>query len=81
MPFKTINPHDEHRMVLSSSRQEIKYQYECRSLRQADGSVDVLPELKSDPGASMHGFASWHFRFDENADIRIYNELYFEEIV
>ena len=68
-------------MFLELSLQESSYQYECRYLRQADGSVDVLPELASDPKAKIRAFRSWHLRFDENADIGIYNELYFEEIV
>ena len=79
--FKTIKPNDEHRMFLELSLQESSYQYECRYLRQADGSVDVLPELASDPKAKILAFRSWHLRFDKNADIGIYNELYFEEIV
>lgn len=79
--FKTIKPNDEHRMFLELSLQDSYYQYQCRYLRQADGSVDVLPELTSDPNAEIRAFASWHLRFDQNADIGIYNELYFEEIV
>ena len=79
--FKTIKPNDEHRMFLELSLQESSYQYECRYLRQADGSVDVMPELASDPKAKIRAFVSWHLRFDQNADIGIYNELYFEEIV
>ena len=68
-------------MFLELSLQEESYQYECRYLRQADGSVDVLPELTSDPDAKIRAFRSWHLRFDKKADIGIYNELYFEEIV
>ena len=79
--FKTIKHNDEHRMFLELSLQDANYQYQCRYLRQADGSVDVLPELVSDPNAEIRAFASWHLRFDQNADIGIYNELYFEEIV
>ena len=79
--FKTIKPNHEHRMILALSLQQDNYQYECRDLRQADGSVDVLPELTSDPDAKIRGFESWHLCFDKNADIGIYNELYFEEIV
>ncbi|RPF81353.1 MAG: hypothetical protein CBB80_009115 [Synechococcus sp. TMED20] len=79
--FKTIKPNDEHRMFLELSLQESSYQYECRYLRQADGSVDVLPELTSDPDAKIRAFSSWHLRFDKNADIGLYSELYFEEIV
>ena len=41
----------------------------------------MLPELTSDPDAKIRGFQSWHLRFDKNADIGIYNALYFEEIV
>ena len=79
--FKTIKPHDEHRMFLSLSQQDVNYQSECRYLRQPDGSVDVLPELTADPDAKIQAFESWHLRFDANAEIGIYNELYFEEIV
>ena len=56
--FKTIKPNDEHRMFLELSLQESSYQYECRYLRQADGSVDVLPELTSDPDAKIRAFSS-----------------------
>ena len=51
--FKAVKPNAEHRMVLELSLQEDRYQYECRYLMQADGSVEVLPELTSDPDAKI----------------------------
>ena len=68
-------------MFLESSLQEDSYQYDCHNLRQADGSVDALPDLVSDPDAKIRGFKSWCLCVDKNADIGIYDELYFEEIV
>ena len=78
--FNTIKPHDEHRIFLSSSQQDSNYQYECRYLKQADGSIDVLPELTTDPDAKIQALKSSHLRFNANANIGIYNELYFVEI-
>ena len=70
--FKTIRPNNGHRMFLELSLQEDSDQYECRSLKQADGSVGVLPELISDPAARIRVLGSWHLRFDKNAGIGIY---------
>lgn len=80
-PFKRIKPHEEHGMFLALSQQDINYQYECRYLKQADGSIDVLPELTSDQDATIQALKSSHFRFDANANIGLYNEMYFVEIV
>ena len=79
--FKTVKPNHEHRMFLELLLQEDIYQYDCHNLRQADGSVDALPDLALDSDAKIRGFKSWCLCVDKNADIGIYDELYFEEIV
>ena len=73
--FESIKPNDEHRMFLELSLQDANDQYQCRYLIQADGSIDVVPELAADPNAEIRAFTSWYLRFDENADIGIDNEL------
>ena len=67
-------------MFLELLLQEDNYQYDCHYLRQADGFVDALPELTSDPDAKIRGFKSWRLRFDKKRYWNLY-ELYFEEIV
>ena len=60
--FKMTNLNDEHPMFLESSIQESSDQYECRALRQVDGSADVLPVMAADPEAkfvlSCHGICA-----------------------
>ena len=55
-------------MFLELSMQESSDQYECRILKQNDGSSDILPVIAADSEVKIRAFISWHLRFAKNAN-------------